>query len=159
MRSIILKLGDDFVDELYSDIEQDFLAFIIMEALFNVVRDIPGSIENYTKVITTPEEYMEDPDTNLMISQDLLAEVMKSMDIKDGEDITSESYQQNHPEMLSVISAKLCLAVDMITTNNDIVELTTIGEVLSEPGIKENLHFSTTHLGDRIMFMISGPVV
>jgi len=158
MLSVILKLGEDLIDELYSDIEQDFLAFIIMEALYNVIRDLPSSFIDYTKVVTSAEEYMDDPDTNLMVSQDLLADVMRNMDIADGEDVESELYKEQLPEMLSMVSAKLCLAAELITTHNDITELAAIGNVLSQPGMKENLHFSTTHLNDRIMFMLSSPL-
>lgn len=159
MKSIIISLGDSSRDEIYSDMSEDFVAFIIMEAIFNVVRDIPNAIKNYTLVIDTPEEYADDPDTNLMISVDVLTDVMKTMDAASGVDTEDPEYLGNLSEMISLVSAKLCLTAEAITLNNDVASLMAINDMLSMPEFSTNLNFSTTHLGDRVMFMLKPDVL
>lgn len=155
MKSIIINLGDSVRDEIYSDMSEDFVAFIIMEAIFNVVRDIPNAVKLYTLVVDTPEEYADDPDTNLMVSMDLLTEVMKSMDATSGVDTDAPDYHKNLSEMISMVSAKLCLAAEAITVNNDITTLMAINDTLNAPEFNKKLNFSTTHLGERVMFLLT----
>lgn len=157
MKSFIIALGDSEREELYSDMHEDLVAFIIMEAVFNVVRDIPSAVRAYTLVVDTAEEYADDPDTNLMVSVDFLTDVMKGLDAKAGVDVEAPDYLGNLKEMISVVSAKLCIAAETITVNNDIVILMSINETLNSPEFLDQLNFTTTHLGNKVMFTLSGP--
>lgn len=156
MKSVIVNLGPSAREELYADINEDFLAFVILEALFNVVRCIPASVKLYSNVIDIAEEYIEDPETELFVSAEFLSHVMREMDAKTGVNTESEEYNANFDELMSAVKAKLAQAADAISNNNDIVMLMAINDVLSTPELSLKLNFSTTHLGDKVMFMFSG---
>lgn len=156
MQSVIVNLGPGAQEELYADINEDFLAFVILEALFNVVRHIPASVRQYTSVLNLAEEYIEDPETELFVSAEFLAHIMREMDAKTGVDTESEEYNKNFDELMSAVKAKLAQAADAISNNNDLVMLMAINDVLSKPELSIKLNFSTTHLGDKVMFMFSG---
>lgn len=152
----MVNLGPGAQEELYADINEDFLAFVILEALFNVVRCIPASVRLYSSVVDIAEEYIEDPETELFVSAEFLSHIMREMDAKTGVDIESEQYNENFDELMSAVKAKLAQAAEAISTNNDIVMLMAINDVLSAPELSLKLNFSTTHLGDKVMFMFSG---
>jgi hypothetical protein len=156
MKSLTINLNPATRGELYSDIHEDFLAFILIEALYNVVKDIPSAMSLYMPVVDDPETYADDPDSNLMASIEFLMEVMKEMDEKTGTDITTPEYLANLPEFVSFVTMKLCLAVETISQFNDMATLMVLGDMLRTPEYTAKLNFSTTHMGNKVMFMLSG---
>lgn len=155
MKAIILNLNPETRKELYEDISEDLLAFIIMEALFNVVKDIPNTMSMYMQAVDDPETYAEDPDSNLMSSIEFLMEVMKEHDAKSGVDVDSQLYLDGLADTQSFISTKLCNAVEAISQFNDLVVFSAAAETLCLPEFSTNLNFSTTHLGDKVMFLLN----
>lgn len=154
MRSIVLHLNPATRDELYSDIHQDFLAFVIMEALCNVVGNIPQVLELFS-VVDDTTEYLEDPDCNLAASCEYLKEIMIQSDARDGVNTDSPNYDID--AYMSEIGVKLATAVESIAQFNDPLVLASLAEFFGTPGLKEKVNFSTFHLGDVVMFMVNEP--
>lgn len=152
MKNIVLHLNPATREELYSDIHPDFLAFVLMEAVCNVVGNIPVALEMHA-VVDDTTEYLDDPDCNLAASCEYLKEVMVRWDAGDGVQVTSPGYDIN--AYMTEISVKLATAVESIAQFNDPLVLASLGEFFMTPGVKEKVNFSTFHLGNVVMFMIA----
>lgn len=159
MKSLTINLNPATREELYADVSPDFLAFILMEALFNVVKDLPNAMAVYMPVVDDPEVYMDDPESNVMASLEFLMEVMKEMDAKTGVDVTDEVYLNDIATVHTAwVTTKLCLAIETVSQFNDLATLMVLGDMLRLPEFMAKLNFSTTHLGDKVMFMLSGVI-
>lgn len=156
MKSVTINLNPETRVELYEDMHPDFVAHILMEALFNVVQDIPNTMSMYLPVVDDANEYAEDPDSKVMASVEFLLEMAKGEDAAKGADVTSEEYLAALPEFQSFITLKLCDAIEAIAQFNDIAMLMAIGDLLRLPEFTAKLNFSTTHLGDKVVFVLSG---
>lgn len=157
MKSLTINLNPATREELYADVSPDFLAFILMEALFNVVKDLPNAMSLYMPVVDDPETYADDPDSNVMASLEFLMEVMKEMDAKTGVDVTDSLYLTDIATVhTSWVTTKLCMAIESVSQFNDLAVLMVLGDLLRLPEYVAKLNFSTTHLGDTVLFVLSG---
>jgi hypothetical protein len=156
MKSLTINLNPATREELYADIHPDFLAHILMEALYNVTLDIPNTMAMYVPVVDDANEYAEDPDSNVMASVEFLMEVLKGEDTKNGVDVTTPDYLEKIGEYQNFISYKLCNAIESIAQFNDLAVLMVVNTMLNLPEFKAKLNFSTTHLGDKVVFVLSG---
>ena len=156
MKSITLNLNPETREELYADIHPDFLAQILMEALFNVVQNIPNTMAMYLPVIDDAVEYAEDPDSKVMESVEYLLEMAKNEDALRGVLVDTPEYQVSLNEYQNFITYKLCNAIESIAQFNDMGMLMVVGDMLRLPEFQAKLNFSTTHLGDKVLFMLSG---
>lgn len=156
MKNVTISLNPATREELYADIHADFLAQILMEALFNVVQNIPTAMAMYLPVVDDAIEYAEDPDSKIMESVEYLMEMVKQEDALKGVLVDDPSYLVSLNEHQTFVTYKLCNAIEAIAQFNDMGMLMAVGDILRLPEYQAKLNFSTTHLGDRVMFMISG---
>ena len=156
MKGVTLNLNPATREELYADIHPDFLAQILMEALFNVVQNIPNTMAMYLPVIDDAVEYAEDPDSKVMESVEYLLEMAKNEDALRGVLVDTPEYQVSLNEYQNFITYKLCNAIESIAQFNDMGMLMVVGDMLRLPEFQAKLNFSTTHLGDKVLFMLSG---
>ncbi|MNR53516.1 hypothetical protein D3C85_1735460 [compost metagenome] len=56
------------------------------------------------------------------------------------------------------VTTKLCLAIETVSQFNDLATLMVLGDMLRLPEFMAKLNFSTTHLGDKVMFLLSGAI-
>lgn len=151
MKTIILKLDPLTREELYADIAEELLAFIILEAVINVVNELPRPLR-----AMTPEEQladcMDDTDTQLVSSVETLVSILIDHDEKNGAD--EQMLQHNREEFTEQVSQKLYAAMESIATSNDVSELTAINQALNAPEVANHLSFCATHLGDRVLFTL-----
>lgn len=156
MKSVTINLNPETREELYSDIDPDFLAHILIEGLVNVVQDLPNAMAMFLPVVDDSNEYAEDPDSNIMASVEYLLEVLKTEDANKGVDVTSDEYVNSLSEFQSFITVKLCDAIESIMQFNDTAVLMAIGDLMRTPGFQAKLNFSATHLGNTVLFVLSG---
>ena len=151
MKTIILKLDASTRDELYADISEELLAFIILEAVINVVNELPRPIRPMT-----PEEQladaMDDSDTQLFSSVETLVSILIDHDEKNGAD--PQMLNHNMDEFTEQVSQKLFAAMESIAASNDVSELAAISYALNAPELATHLNFCATHLGDRVLYTL-----
>jgi hypothetical protein len=151
MKSIIVKLNPSTQEELYSDISPDLLAFILLEAVINVVNELPVPARAKT-LDEQVAEAMDDTDTQLMVSVENLVTILIEHDEKNGVDTNAPQY--NIDEFNEHVSQKLFAAMESIGTVNDVADLATISAVLNSPELVNNMSFTATHLGDKVLFTL-----
>jgi len=151
MKTIIVKLDPLTREELYADISPDLLAFILLEAVVNVVNELPMPIR-----ALSPEEQladaMDDTDSQLAVSIENLVGILIDYDEKNGVDTNSPQYSIE--EFSEFVSNKLYAAMESINSSNDITELAVITSVLNSEELINNLTFTATHLGEQVLFTL-----
>lgn len=149
MKTIIVKLDPLTREELYADISPDLLAFILLEAVVNVVNELPMPIR-----ALSPEEQladaMDDTDSQIAVSIENLVGILIDYDEKNGVDTPQYSIE----EFNEFVSNKLYAAMESINSSNDITELAVITSVLNSEELINNLTFTATHLGDQVLFTL-----
>ena len=151
MKTFILKLDPVTLDELYDDISPDFLAFILVEAIFNLVQfDTPPTE-------MTPEDVLyhcDDPDSQFESSVELLLEILKR---DSGEDVDGEALETCYnSEYYDMVATKLAHCMDSVRTANDFSELTAIGFLFQSPEYSSSFKFTSTHIKNQVIFCLSG---
>lgn len=156
MKSINLRLDPDTREELYSDIHEAVIDFILLEALVVIVNDFTSNEEKLKEAIDDPEYYLNDPDANISASVEYLLDVLKTVDELDGTDVNSPDY--NIQEHSGWISDKLILAINSITAANPAIELLTIDQFLKDPSLLQGMTVKGTHLNNLVVLMVSPTV-
>lgn len=158
MRTMIVKLNPLTREELYADISPDLLAFILLEAVTNVVNELPVPVR-----AMSPEEQladaMDDTDSQMATSIENLVGILIEHDEKNGVDTNSPLY--NIEEFSESVTQKLYAAMESVAASNDVAELSCISEALTAAEMSAglilgaaHLVFTATHLGDQVLFTL-----
>lgn len=157
MKALILRLDPLTRDELYSDISDMFMDFVMVEAIFNVLNDFITRPGSFLDAISDAEYYKNDPECCLAASTELLMDVLKEMDKQDGVDITSPEYDLE--TFSGWVTDKLCLAISSITTANKPMEFMSMHQLLEDPALSQRMKVTGRHLGNTVVLMIEGGFV
>lgn len=154
MKALILRLDPLTRAELYSDISDMFMDFVMVEAIFNVLNDFISRPDTFMDACSDQEYYKNDPECCLAASTELLMDVLKEMDKQDGVDITSPEYDLS--TFSGWVTDKLCLAISSITTANKPMEFMAMHTILEDPALSQRLQVRGKHLGNTVVLMLDG---
>lgn len=154
MKSVIINLDPDTRAELYADVSNTLMDFILIEALTIALKDYSSSVETLQDAIADPEYYKNDPDTNIEQSIELLLDVLKELDRQDGEDVESPFYDVS--SYSDWLRDKLCLAISSITDANTPLDFMMLNDVLTLPELSKQFNFQGKHLNNRVVMLLTG---
>ena len=155
MDTFILKLKPELTEELFADISSEFLSFVIIEALFNIVQC--DTVAGNSSIVDDPIFYCDDPDRPFDDSVAHLLQVMADQDKMSGVVLPGEFYEYNS-EFHEQICNRLSKAIDVIRDSNDYCELFMIRQVFRKPEYQTQLNFATTYYSGRVVFSLSSPL-
>jgi len=148
MDAFMVLLHPDLKEELYSDIDENFLAFVMLEAIYNVVSN-PELIP--LRVMDDSSHLCDDPDSYFDNSVTYLLDILADHDKEKGVLQDGELYEFNS-EQHEVLCNKLHEAMACIQYANSLLDLTVIRDALSQPQYARHMVFTAKHYPDRVFF-------
>lgn len=161
MKTLILKLDPATREELYSDMGEPFMDFVLMEAVYNILGGYQASSTHWMDAIHDTEYYLNDPDAGMAASVETLLDALKTME--EGEGVlgtdTDEYVYDLEANHAPWVSDKLALAVASLSTANNPDEFMLLFSILADPGLSRRFSFHGRHLGNMVVMMLEGDVV
>lgn len=156
MDAFMVLLNKDLKEELYSDIDPNFLAFVMLEGIYNVVSN-PELIP--LRVMDDSSYLCDDPDSFFDNSVTYLLDILAEHDQAAGILAQGELYEFNS-EQHEFLCRKLHEAMACIQYANSLLDLAVIRETLSNPIYARHLVFTAKHFNDRVFFTLQpGPAI
>jgi len=150
MHSFILKLNAETRDELYADIGIEFMGFILIEAIHNIlVAGQPGVLEiedDLTRIHKTDESQFD-------VSVDYLIDIVQEFNEANGIVLSDEYYRFNS-EYHDQFATKLADAIVSIEDSNDFTEIMALQPTFNDPAIVKGFKFTAYHYPDRVLFLV-----
>jgi len=163
MKSLTIALDPDSREELYADVSDMLMDFIVIEAVGIIIKDFrkryaPG-IEALAQLSEAAqlEEFTFDPEEDIANSVELLVDVLKEMDIQDGNDFESPGFVED--DYSDFLRDKLALAISSITAANSVGDFMIMEDILNDPAFSQRIDFRGKHLNNVVMMFISGPLI
>lgn len=150
MHNFVIRLRPDTKAELYSDVSDSLMGFILIEAILIIlVAGKPGALD----ALEDAEREQEYPENQFDVSMDYLMEVNETLNMEAGVFLNPVEYEPN-----SDIHAQMCLkltdTIESVEDANDISELLALKSVFYDPMIVDGFKFVAMHYPDRVSFCI-----
>jgi len=141
MTTFFVCIDADRKDELYSDISEEFLSIVLLEAIINVVKNPNESFD----IIDDPAFYCDHPESEFADSVLYLLDVLTERARQDGVLKDDEAYDENSPEH-AVVCYKLSESMAALQAGNNPLDLMMIQQVLENPSNSQHTAFTSYHL-------------
>lgn len=152
MHNFVVKIDPNTREELYSDVSNDFVGFLVIEAIMNV---LVAAAPDAVSVLESIERVNEFPENQLDVSAEYMLEVAKSLDQANGITIDDANYGYNSDNHEMAVS-RLNLAIHSIEAVNDISVILGLSSVFNDPSIVSGFHFNAIHGKDCIVYCLYG---
>lgn len=146
MEFLIVKLDPDTREELYADIHENLLDFVLLEALTIAGKEMTENKEAVMEAAGDDFYHLNDPELNMDDAVKAVIDVMMEVDRLAGMDVSAETYDTD--EQYKFISDKLMLAVASVTAANKVGEILNLYSVISQTKFVPGIHVKGTHLGN-----------
>lgn len=156
VKSLVFRLDPYTRDELYADVSEEFLNFIFLEAIFNTVADYTTNPEIAFVAGDDPFFNRNDPDCVYQASLELLMDVLKEFDKRDGEDVDGPEYVEGLQEHYQAVADKLSLAMSSIATANEPLDFMMFHKLLGDPNMTKSLSVNGKHWGNTVVLLFTG---
>lgn len=150
MQTFILKLDPALKDELYSDVPIDFLGYVFIEAVFNLVQT-PSPV-----AVGEVDYHPNDPDSAFETSVEYLLSILEKFFPEDVHPEDDENDVILSLENHAWLGQTLSTAINSINNTNDFLWLTTVSELLLSPEYRTSYSFGAKHLENQVIFSIWG---
>ena len=152
MHNFVVKLDPTTLEELYSDVSNDFVGFLVIEAIMNI---LVAAAPDAVSVLESAEFVNEYPENQLDTSAEYMLEVSQSLDKACGITIDSANYDYNSDNHELAVS-RLNLAIHSIEAANDISVILGLSSVFFDPSIVSGFHFNAIHGKSCIVYCLYG---
>jgi len=152
MHNFVVKIDPSTQEELYSDVSNDFVGFLVIEAIMNI---LVAAAPDAVSVLESAEFVNEYPENQLDTSAEYMLEVTKSLDQANGITIDEANYGYNSDNHEMAVS-RLNLAIHSIEAANDISTILGLGSVFTDPAIVSGFHFNAIHGKGCIVYCLYG---
>jgi hypothetical protein len=150
MHNFVVRLDHAAKEELYSDISDEFMGFILIEAIMIILAaGKPGAMNT----LDDQERIQEYPEHQFDVSIDYLLEVIEQINVECGVFLPKEEYECNS-DIHGRICTKLADAIEIIEAKNDIGETLALRFVFEDPLVAQGFKFVAMHYPDRVAFCI-----
>lgn len=146
MEFLIVKLDPDTREELYSDIHENLLDFVLLEALTMAGKEMTENKEAMLEAAGDDFYHLNDPELNMDDAIKAVIDVMIETDRLGGMDVSAETYDTD--EHYKFVSDKLMLALASITHANNVGEVINLYNVITSAKFIPGIHVKGTHLGN-----------
>lgn len=162
MPAFVLELDADTREELYSDVSEVFMGFILIEALFNIlkagVNNVTQLLDDLDNLIEAAEEDPYKPiadrlELQMEHSLEYLLDVQRRSDEELGM-MLDKSYYAYNSDHYTNIQFKLITAIQSIEESNDYFQLQSLNKVFQDPDLVNGFGFSMTHYLDRVVVLV-----
>lgn len=152
MHNFVVKVDPATREELYSDVSNDFVGFLVIEAIMNVlVAQAPDAVS----VLENAERITEFSENQLDTSAEYMLEVAQTLDKANGITIDSANYDYNSDNHEMAVQ-RLNLAIHSIEAANDISVILGLSNIFTDPSIVSGFHFNAIHGKDCIVYCLYG---
>lgn len=141
MHNFVVKIDPATQEELYSDVSNDFVGFLVIEAIMNI---LVAAAPDAVSTLESAEFVNEYPENQLDTSAEYMLEVTKSLDQANGITIDNANYDYNSDNHELAVS-RLNLAIHSIEAANDISTILGLSGIFSDPSIVSGFHFNAIH--------------
>lgn len=162
MTTFVLEIDPETREELYSDIGEDFIGFVLIEALHNILLvkrpGILGVLDQIEFPLDLPEGHpeqglAENVGMEIDASVDYLLEILQRLDLAIGAILPDEDYQFGS-YYYEIIHSKLSLAITSIEECNQPSQLHSLAEIFGSPKYAGGFSFKVVHYPDRFVVVL-----
>lgn len=162
MTTFVLQIDPETKEELYSDVGEAFVGFILIEALYNILLvqrpGILGVLDQIEFPIDLPEEHpekglAESVAAEIDTSVEYLLGVLKGMDQAVGTYLPEEFYEFGS-DYYEIVHSKLSMAIVAIEDHNQPSQLHALHQVFNSEKYMEGFSFKVVHYADRIVVVL-----
>lgn len=153
METFTLKLDPDTREELYSDIHDYLIEFIMIEAINLSGKEITTNQETMLEAMGDDEFHLNDPELDMDGSIRSILDYMVEVDRESGIDITAEDYDID--QCYDKISDKLVLALASLTAVNPALSIVNFYERMQNPIFHGGMGVSGSHLGNILVLTLT----
>lgn len=148
MKTFILKLDPQLREELYTDISENFIGYVLIEAIFNIIQaPSPFALEDV-------DYHPNDPDSTFETSVEYLLNILEKFF---PEDVMLDEEEDDMLASLdhhTWIGQTLSTAINCVNNANDYLTLFSVSGLLLSPEYMESYNFGARHLDTQVIFSI-----
>jgi hypothetical protein len=163
MTTFVLEINPETREELYSDIGEVFIGFVLIEALHNILLvkrpGILGVLDQIEFPLDLPDDHpeiglAENVGMEVDTSVEYLLEILKGLDVAVGAILPDDDYEYGS-YYYEIVMQKLAIAITSIEECNQPSQLHSLSEIFGSPKYASGFSFKVVHYPDRVVVVLS----